>query len=102
MLMDRPLLWARQAVTRSLILVSVFCTSAMADKEATNAPVLRCSESGRGYAKSIPEDAYGQKGQTRVYRVSRDDDVLMWEYDWYAREIYIGGFADATLVRFGP
>lgn len=54
------------------------------------------------YAKSVPSEAYGQKGTTRIFRVSEDRDALICEYDWYASEIQLGGPGDATLVRFGP
>lgn len=77
-------------------------TVAFADQEASNIPVVRASEYGRTYAKSIPFGSYGTEGVTRVYSVGIDEDILIGEYDWYAGEMYIGGSGDATLVRFGP
>ncbi|OPL18358.1 MAG: hypothetical protein AVO35_05800 [Candidatus Aegiribacteria sp. MLS_C] len=75
---------------------------AAADQEAANMPVVRSSEHGRVYARSIPFGSYGTEGITRVYSVGEEVDTLIGEYDWYADDIYLGGSEDATLVRFGP
>lgn len=75
---------------------------AVADQEASNMPVVRSSEYGRVYARSIPFGSYGTEGVTSVYSVGVEEDILIGEYDWYADEIYLGGSGDATLVRFGP
>lgn len=75
---------------------------ANADQEASNGPLVRSSDYGIIYAKSIPEEDYGQEGTTLIYSVGFDEDILISEYDWYASEIYIGGCGDATIVRFGP
>ena len=83
-------------------LTLVLSVSAFADDEAANRPVVRPSESGAVYAKSVPDESYGQKGMTRVFGVGKDNDTLICEYDWYANEICIGGPGDATLIRFGP
>ena len=45
------------------------CTPLAADDEAANRPVVRSSEYGGVYARSVPDENYGQKGKTRVYRV---------------------------------
>jgi len=84
----------------ALVIMSPACL--FADDEASNAPVVRASESGRVYAKSVPEEQYGQKGRTRVFRVGADRDTLIDEYDWYSCEIYVGGEGGSTLIRFGP
>ena len=81
---------------------STLCSVAVADEEIANRPVVRSSEQGVVYAKSVPDAGYGQSGTTRVYSVAKDRDELTCEYDWYANEIYIGGAGDGTLVRFGP
>jgi len=75
---------------------------AQADQEASNRPLVRSSNYGIIYARSIPQEDYGQEGTTFVYSVAYDEDILLSEYDWYASEIYIGGCGDATIVRFGP
>jgi len=87
--------------TAPLLLLMLF-SAAHADDEASNRPVVRASQYGIVYAKSIPEAEWGQDGITRVYFVGSDEDTLIAEYDWYAGEIYIGGQGDATVVRFGP
>jgi hypothetical protein len=91
-------------MTRQIIacLVSItLCTVVLADEEIANRPVVRSSQQGAVYAKSVPDAGYGQKGKTKVFRVAKDQDTLICEYDWYANEFYIGGTGN-TLVRFGP
>lgn len=85
----------------AILLLTVNCV-VCADDEAGNRPVVRSSEYGSIYAKSVPDESYGQKGKTKVFSVGRESDTVICEHDWYASEIYIGGAADATLVRFGP
>lgn len=86
----------------AVVLAAAFCIPVAADDEAPNRPVVRSSEYGAIYAKSVPEESYGQKGRTRVFGVGRDRDTLVCEYEWYASEIYIGGSGDGTVIRFGP
>jgi hypothetical protein len=92
--------------TPRLLMVEVFlamsCVMALADDEAANGPVVRSSEYGGVYAKSVPAEPYGQKGKTMVFGVGQDCDTLICEYEWYANEMYLGGAGDATVVRFGP
>lgn len=86
-----------------LLVALVFLSSAaLADQEASNRTIVRSSEYGAYYAKSIPLEDYGQEGVTRVYSVGTDEDTLLYEYPWYAAEMYMGGSGDGTLVRFGP
>jgi hypothetical protein len=81
-------------------LLAAFSSAVQADREAPNAQVVASSEAGRFYAKSVPDEPYGQKGITRVFSV--DQDALICEYPWYARELHMGGSGDTTVVRFGP
>ncbi len=85
----------------TLLLFAAFL-SARADREAPNRPVVRASEYGTTYVKSVPQDYYGQEGTTRHYFVEAEEDVLLAEYDWYSGEVYIGGSGETTIVRFGP
>jgi hypothetical protein len=73
-----------------------------ADDEAANIPVVRSSQYGGAYAKSVPDASYGQKGKTMIFSVGREDDNLLSEYDWYSSEIYLGGAGGTTVIRFGP
>jgi hypothetical protein len=82
-------------------MLAASCVSVLADDEAANGPVVRSSAYGGVYAKSVPEEPYGQKGKTRVFGVGAARDTLICEYDWYANEMYLGGAGDATVVRFG-
>lgn len=74
----------------------------MAEEEATNQPVIRSSADGTVYARSIPTEDSGQKGKTSLFRVGKETDTLIAEYDWYANELHIGGASNTTLIRFGP
>src|SRR4030067_2966106 len=89
-------------IISTFVLLMALCVQAVADDEAANRPVVRSSEYGAAYAKSVPNESYGQKGKTRVFSVGKDRDTLISEYDWYASEIYIGGSGEGTLIRFGP
>ncbi|MCX7046132.1 MAG: hypothetical protein NTX50_11685 [Candidatus Sumerlaeota bacterium] len=86
----------------ALMIVSLLCARAIADDEASNRPVVRSFTYGSVYAKSIPDENYGQKGKTTLYSVGRASDTLICSYDWFANEIYIGGAGESTVVRFGP
>ncbi len=85
-----------------LIVFLLINTRVSADDEVSNRPVVRSSEYGTMYAKSVPQEYYGQIGKTRVYLVGKESDVFVCEYGWYAGEIYMGGEGGNTLVRFGP
>lgn len=84
------------------VLLAAAAATAWADQEASNRAVVRASEYGTTYAKSIPSQDYGQEGRTLHYRATDGEDPLLGRYDWYASEIYIGGPGEVTLVRFGP
>lgn len=86
-------------IALAVLLFSVAC---YADQEASNRPVVRSSEYGIVYAKSIPDEDYGQKGKTYLYYVGSEKDELICEYNWFANEIYIGGSGETFVVRFGP
>ena len=80
------------------VIVSMLSMPVLADQEASNRPIVRSSSYGIIYAKSIPDEDYGQEGTTLVYSVGFDEDVLIAEYDWYSSEIYIGGSGDAKSL----
>src|SRR5262245_41894981 len=90
------------ALTRCLFVLALLAASARADKEAGRLQSVKSGEYGRRYAKSVPEEGYGQKGKTDVYRVEEGTDVLECSYEWYSGRLYLGGIGDKTLVRFGP
>ncbi|MBN2363843.1 hypothetical protein JXL83_06905 [candidate division WOR-3 bacterium] len=83
-------------------LLSILSCQVFADEEANNRPVVRASQYGMTYAKSIPDAAYGDLGKTLIYSVGWENDELICEYNWYANEIYLGGPGETTIVRFGP
>ncbi|MFO7626982.1 MAG: hypothetical protein R6V62_06970 [Candidatus Fermentibacteraceae bacterium] len=86
-----------------ILMALVFLSgAALADEEASNRPIVRSSEHGAYYARSIPSGYYGQEGVTRVYHVGAEEDTFLYEFPWYASEMYLGGEGDGTLVRFGP
>jgi len=86
----------------SILFVLVnFALPLFADQEASNAPLVKSSEYGRLYAKSIPDDFYGAKGKTLVYGVGKKEDKLLYTFDWYSNQLYLlGGIG--SVVRLGP
>ncbi len=84
------------------VLLAMSSIIALADDEAANGPVVRSSQYGGVYAKSVPAEPHGQKGKTTVFGVGAVRDTLICEYEWYANEMYLGGAGDATVIRFGP
>ncbi len=79
-----------------------------ADEEASNIPYVVAGTYGRCYAKSVPDDYYGERGFTRVYRVERERDELADSYPWFSPRLFLqcnmsrNGDIGASLVRFGP
>ncbi len=80
----------------------------LADQEASNIPYVQAGTYGRCYAKSVPDDHWGDRGVTRLYRVQKEDDQLIASYPWFSQQIYLQcnmsreGEIGASLVRFGP
>ena len=62
---------------------------AFSDQEASNTPVVRASQYGGCYAKSVPDERYGSKGTTTVFRVVEGEDVELHAYNWYSYRIFI-------------
>jgi hypothetical protein len=82
---------------------------ALADDEASNAPVVVASEHGNCYAKSVPSSAYGNEGRTIVYAVEAGADREIATYNWYAQRLHLAcnvegrdGRVAASIVQFGP
>src|SRR3990167_1569521 len=83
------------------LLISLHGQYIFADDEAGNKMYVKSSECGQYYAKSIPEESYGFKGKTLIFKVDKDSDELVQTYDWYAPQIYI--FDNGlSIVRLGP
>jgi hypothetical protein len=91
-----------------LLLLTGLGGAALADQEASNIPYAQSSTYGRCYAKSIPDDYWGEKGITRLYGVERERDRLIATYPWFSQRLYLqcnmsrNGRIGASLVRFGP
>ncbi len=94
-----------QFISLAIVLFSV---SSLADEEPVNQPYVVSSEWGRCYAKSVPDNYDGQEGTTMVYKVTKENDELIAEHDWYSRQIYLYCNAwyteapEVSIVRFGP
>jgi len=86
-----------------LLLMVIEVSSVCADDEASNVVYVKTSKYGRYYAKCIPAEYYGTRGETRVYMVRDGDDKLLDSYPWYSQEVYlremVGGI---SVVRMGP
>jgi hypothetical protein len=75
----------------------------LADEERRNFVYVKASESGRSYARGIPADSSGSKGETRVYSVSKEGDTLDAVYPWYSqRGVYLYETSGIAIVRRGP
>lgn len=89
---------------RKLLITFIFLFvsfSASCDQEAGNLPIVKSSEYGRYYAKSVPDENYGSKGKTFFYVVDKDQDKLACTFDWFSNQMFIldnGG----VVVRLGP
>ncbi|MEO8164340.1 MAG: hypothetical protein ABI619_02995 [Betaproteobacteria bacterium] len=76
-----------QRVIVAAILLS--STAVGADDEAGNSPRVFASRYGNCYAKSVPAEAYGDKGVTQVFIVSAGTDNLADTYNWYAPQLFL-------------
>ena len=94
----------------SLLMLILWQNPASADQEASNVAHVSASSYGRCYAKSVPthifdpDDQIRQKGITRIYRVGRETDALIEEYDWFSQRLYLNcaGASVPTVIRLGP
>ena len=90
-------------------LVLLLYSNLWADEEASNRAYVVSSQYGQCYAKSVPDETYGPKGTTKVYRVDAKLDILVDTFSWYSHRIFIecnaGSPADTvgvSVVRLGP
>ena len=105
---------ARQrTMTRTTLAITCLATvlgvGVLADEEATNTPYMAVDQYGRCYARSVPAESYGSRGETKIYQVETGQDRLIDTYAWYARQIYLecntqmpDGQSATTVVQFGP
>jgi hypothetical protein len=84
-----------------ILLSLLLCAPAFSDEEASNRPLVKSSEWGSYYAKSVPDENYGSKGKTFLYAVEKDKDNLFCTFDWYANQLHILDNG-AIVVRLGP
>jgi len=98
----------REVLLPALLFGSLAVVPAHADEEAGNLPHVQSDTWGRCYAKSVPSDAYGEAGTTRVYEVTAADDRLVASYDWFSQQIFLqcnmsnGGGSGVSVVQVGP
>jgi hypothetical protein len=94
----------------TLLIATAAASSARADQEASNRPVVVASTYGNCYAKSEPSSDYGNDGETRIYAVEAGVDKLVATYDWFAHTLRLecnvegeaGGAVGTSVVAFGP
>jgi hypothetical protein len=88
----------------NLVIAALVSGLAAADQEAPNQPYVTASASGAFYARSVPSEAYGEAGQTTVYRVGSAEDRVLYTFPWYAPQIHLEGlgFNTVSVVRLGP
>jgi hypothetical protein len=86
-----------------LLMMAIGAGSVCADDEASNVVYVRSSKYGRSYAKCVPAEYYGSKGETKIYVVRDEDDQLESSYSWYSKEVYLQEMSGGiSLVRMGP
>ena len=86
-----------------LFLVTFFRLPAWADEEATNYPYVKSGLYGKVYAKSVPDEVLGTKGNTKVLRVGETEDTLVVTYPWFTQELYLlDTYSGISVVRRGP
>ena len=66
-----------------------------ADEDVSNRPYVKSSDYGFYYVKCVPDEDRGSKGKTYVYKVEKDQDVLVtghWVYirirneEWFIQQ----------------
>lgn len=96
------------AAVQVLLALLAVAAPARADEEASNIPHVQSGTYGRCYAKSVPEDLWGERGETRLYEVGADRDRLVATFPWFSQQLRLqcnmsrNGRIGASLVRFGP
>lgn len=92
----------RPVLCLCLLFTAATSALALADEEIANFVYVKASESGRSYARGIPADSFGSKGETRVYSVGKDGDTLDAVYPWYSQGVYLHETSGIAIVRMGP
>jgi hypothetical protein len=90
-----------------ILVLVILCQATLSrgDQEAANQTYVTASKYGQFYAKSIPHERYGLKGITRIYQVTKAEDILIQTYDWYSPQIFLEGFTgshEVYVVQMGP
>ena len=75
-----------------------------ADQEAGNRPHVVAGRWGSCYARSVPQDRYGTRGLTDVFRVGRqpEDDVKLASYPFFTQRLFLDCNVAGTAGRQGP
>jgi hypothetical protein len=86
-----------------LLMIAIGAGSVCADDEASNIVYVKSSKYGRSYAKCVPAEYYGSKGETKIYVVRDGDDQLDSSHSWYSQELYLQEMSGGiSIVRMGP
>ena len=75
------------------VLLHTVSTSVWASKPVANFPYVHSGLGGRFYVRCIPDDQKGEKGSTILFRVNKDEDVIVDQYDWYSPKGVILGWS---------
>ena len=95
----------------ALILLPAQPGGLRADQEAGNRPHVVAGQWGSCYARSVPEDRYGMRGLTEVFRVGRqpEDDVKLVSHPFFTQRLFLdcnvagaAGQQGPALVQLGP
>ena len=85
------------------MIIVIGAGSVRADEEVSNVAYVKSSKFGRSYAKCVPAENSGSKGETSVYIVREKEDQLESSYSWYSQDIYLQELSGGiSVVRMGP
>ena len=97
-----------QAAFWCLLLLASAGAPAHADSEAPNRPHVTAGQYGQCYVKSVPNEYWGEGGETALYKVAAERDELLARYNWFSQQIFLkcntirNGVHGVSVVRFGP
>ena len=91
-------------MTRKITLLIIFGINFLffsickADSWLQNTSFIVTSKWGSCYAKSIPDEDFGIKGKTFIFKAEKEKDTLIDQYDWYSRSLYLLEGSQGVLV----
>ena len=85
-----------------LILLNL--SNVYATRKSPNSPYVISDKLGSFYARCIPYKDSGNEGVTKIYKVEKEEDVLIDTYNWYNKERLLLGRSstgEIAIMRLG-